>query len=153
MNLERLHTIWLAARLLPTFPAEDLALSFGDYLAKYGVVDSPVEEPSSTASADELDDLADELERTRLTRSFVNEFPSDGLSMVTADTAYRSARRESMAEGAGFNAVNAASPTTYRPTVCQRCGTEMAPAKTGRPRRFCSVACRVSSHRSRPGRV
>ncbi len=38
------------------------------------------------------------------------------------------------------------TPADTQPT-CQRCGKPLAPARRGRPARFCSGACRVAAHR------
>jgi hypothetical protein len=32
---------------------------------------------------------------------------------------------------------------------CQVCGTPLAPARTGRPRRYCSRACQARAYRAR----
>jgi len=36
---------------------------------------------------------------------------------------------------------------------CAHCGTEMEQATTGRPRRFCSAACRTAEYRKRVTKV
>lgn len=38
--------------------------------------------------------------------------------------------------------------TICRQAVCQWCGAELAHARTGRPRRFCSTQCRAAYNRA-----
>jgi len=42
---------------------------------------------------------------------------------------------------------------TWSLRVCARCGAEMEQAATGRPRRFCSAACRTADYRARVTKV
>ena len=42
---------------------------------------------------------------------------------------------------------------TWSLTRCAHCGAEMEQAATGRPRRFCSAACRTANYRARVTKV
>ena len=42
---------------------------------------------------------------------------------------------------------------TWSSTRCARCGAEMEQAVMGRPRRYCSPACRTADYRSRVTKV
>lgn len=44
---------------------------------------------------------------------------------------------------------NETETTSHNETRCEICGTPLAPARTGRPARFCGPACRQKAHRRR----
>lgn len=144
IDLDLLHTIWQAARLMAGFPAEDLPLSFGEYLLKHGVVDEFVDEPVSQGQGSELASIAEDLAELRATRRLWRE--------ATAASGYdellHSVAVTEVTGSGAFSVETGANPSTYRPAACAVCGKTLAVKTRGRPAKFCGATCRKRASRN-----
>jgi hypothetical protein len=141
-KLNDVRTLWEVARAIGALSPEDRELTFTEYCERYRV------SPSAGRRhwVDELWSVLDDIEREQLHRM---PLPVDSSDLMYAALTNKGTVADVLVKDGAYFIETAASADVWRAPTCVVCGKELVQAVTGRPRQFCSAACKQKSVRRR----